>query len=71
MDFLLRRLMRGAVERGLAGDYLAWFGVAGAAWVFLRLRRRADPLVLRLPVSKGEQYLVTVRDPGPAAHQAT
>jgi len=62
VDLLLRRIMRLANSRALSGDDLAWFGVAAAAWFFLRIRRRAGGSVISVPMHPGDRIMVSVRD---------
>jgi hypothetical protein len=60
MDALLRRLVRAAVRRGLAGDWI-WLAVAAGAFVFRRALRSEDDLVHSLRIVPGEQILISVR----------
>jgi hypothetical protein len=62
VDALLRRLLRAAVRRGLAGDW-TWLAVAASAFVLRRALRPKDDLVHSLRLSPGEQILISVRDP--------
>ena len=61
MDALLRRLVRAAVRRGLAGDW-TWLVIAGSAYVLRRALRPKDELVYSLKIAPGEQILISVRD---------
>jgi hypothetical protein len=57
--------MRLANGRALAGENAAWFAVAAAAWLFLRVRRKRGAAVFSLPLRPGQQLLVTVREQQP------
>lgn len=61
MDALLRRLVRAAVRRGLAGDW-TWLVIAGSAFVLRRALRPKDDIVSSLRIAPGEQILISVRD---------
>ena len=61
MDALLRRLVRAAVRRGLAGDW-TWLVIAGCAFVLRRALRPKDEIVSSLRIAPGEQILISVRD---------
>jgi hypothetical protein len=63
VDALLRRLLRAAVRRGLAGDW-TWLAVAASAYILRRALRKKDDLVSSLRVSPGEQILISVRNRG-------
>jgi hypothetical protein len=68
VDALLRRLVRAAVRRGLAGDW-TWLAIAAGAFVLRRALRDRDDLVTSLKLVPGEQILITVHnydDPIPA-----
>lgn len=65
LDAILRRLMRQANSRALSGDYMAWFWVAGAAWFFLRARRRPPGQVFSVRMNPGDRMVVAVRDQVP------
>jgi hypothetical protein len=69
-DTLLRRLVRTGFRRGFAGEHWAWLVLAGSAWLLRRARTRPDPLVLSMPMTPGERYLVTISDPGAPAEPA-
>ena len=60
MDALLRRLLRAAVRRGLAGDW-TWLVIAGSAFVLRRALRPKDDIVSSLRIAPGEQILISVR----------
>ena len=73
MDALLRRLLRAAVRRGLAGDW-TWLVIAACAFVLRRSLADKGDVVSTLRVSPGEQILISVRaynDPPPAEATAT
>ena len=61
MDALLRRLVRAAVRRGLAGDW-TWLVIAGSAFVLRRALRPKDDIVSSLRIAPGEQILISVRN---------
>jgi hypothetical protein len=62
MDALLRRLIRAAFRRGLAGNW-AWLVFAAGTFVLRRtLSADRNDLVTSLKLSPGEQVLITVRD---------
>jgi hypothetical protein len=61
VDALLRRLLRAAVRRGLAGDW-TWLVIAAFAYVLRRALRDKDDLVTSLKLSPGEQILITVHN---------
>ena len=61
MDALLRRLLRAAVRRGLAGNW-TWFVVAVCAFVLRRSLNDKGGVVSTLRVSPGERILISVRD---------
>jgi hypothetical protein len=61
VDALLRRLLRAAVRRGLAGDW-TWIAIGISAFVLRRALREDKGIVETLTVSPGEQILITVRD---------
>ena len=61
MDALLRRLLRAAVRRGLAGDW-TWLVIAGCAFVLRRALRPKDDIVSSLRIAPGERILISVRD---------
>jgi hypothetical protein len=61
VDALLRRLLRAAVRRGLAGDW-TWLVIAGSVYVLRRALRPKDVLVHSLKIAPGEQILISVRD---------
>jgi hypothetical protein len=62
VDALLRRLLRAAVRRGLAGDW-TWLVIAACAYVLRRSLNDKGGVVSTLRVSPGEQILISVRDP--------
>ena len=62
MDALLRRFLRAAVRRGLAGNW-TWLIAAGAAFVLRRALNDKGGVVSTLKISPGEQVLISVRDP--------
>jgi hypothetical protein len=69
VDALLRRLLRAAVRRGLAGDW-TWLVIAACAFVLRRSLADKGGVVSTLRVSPGEQILISVRaynDPPPAS----
>jgi hypothetical protein len=61
MDALLRRLIRSAFQRGIAGNW-AWLVFAGAAFVLRRTLADNGGVVSTLKLVPGEQLLITVRD---------
>lgn len=71
MDFLLRRLLRAGVRKGLGG-YWYWFLVAGATFFLRRVLNDRTSAVSNVTLAPGEQVLITVRDPkaAPAADDA-
>ena len=60
MDVLLRRLVRAAVRRGVAGEHWAWFAVAATAFVLRRAMRPDRHSGLSVPVEEGERYEVAL-----------
>ena len=61
MDALLRRLLRAAVRRGLAGDW-TWLVIAACAFILRRSLNDKGGVVSSLRISPGEQVLISVRD---------
>jgi hypothetical protein len=61
VDALLRRLLRAAVRRGLAGDW-TWLVIAACAFVLRRSLNDKGGVVSSLRISPGEQVLISVRD---------
>jgi hypothetical protein len=67
MDALLRRLLRAAFRRGLAGDW-TWMLIGITAYILRRALKDKDDLVTSFRISPGDQFLITLRDPhAPAA----
>jgi hypothetical protein len=68
VDALLRRLVRAAVRRGIAGNW-AWLVIGLCTFVLRRVLADKGGVVSSLKISPGEQVLITVRDrndPSPA-----
>jgi hypothetical protein len=63
MDWLLGRLSRLGLRRGLGGEHAAWLVIALAALVLRRARRPGPPVTLSLPIKTGDRLLVTLVDP--------
>jgi hypothetical protein len=63
MDALLRRFLRAAVRRGLAGNW-TWLIVAGCTFVLRRALNDKGGVVSTLKISPGERVLISVREPG-------
>jgi len=61
MDALLRRLLRAAVRRGIAGNW-TWFAFAACAYVLRRALSDRGGVVSTVKVSPGEQVLISVRE---------
>jgi hypothetical protein len=61
MDALLRRLVRTAFRRGIAGNW-TWLVFAGAVFILRRTLADKGGVVETLNVVPGEQLLITVRD---------
>jgi hypothetical protein len=61
VDALLRRLLRAAVRRGLAGDW-TWLVIAACAYILRRSLNDKGGVVSALRISPGEQVLISVRD---------
>ncbi len=61
MDVLLRRILRAAVRRGLAGDW-TWALIAVCAYVLRRSLNERGGVVSSLRISPGEQVLISVRN---------
>jgi hypothetical protein len=62
MDAILRRLLRAAVRRGMAGDW-TWLAMALCLYVLRRtLRDDGGGVVSSLKLAPGEQVLISVRD---------
>jgi hypothetical protein len=61
VDALLRRLLRAAMRRGMAGDW-TWLVIAASAYVLRRALRDRGGVVSTLRVSPGEQILISVRE---------
>jgi hypothetical protein len=61
MDALLRRLIRAAFQRGIAGNW-AWLVFAGAVFVLRRTLNDKGGTISTLKLVPGEQLLITVRD---------
>jgi hypothetical protein len=66
VDFLLRRILKAGVRRGLGGQW-SWLVLAGAAYVLRRAINDSGAPVSTLKISPGEQLLITVREPGQPA----
>jgi hypothetical protein len=64
MDFVLRRIVKAAMRRGMAGNGVAWVVLAGAAFVLRRALNDTGGPVSKLKIAPGEQVLITVRDAG-------
>jgi hypothetical protein len=62
VDALLRRFLRAAVRRGLAGNW-TWLIAAGCAFVLRRALNDKGGVVSTLKILPGEQILITLRDP--------
>ena len=69
MDALLRRLLRAAMRRGMAGDW-TWLVIAASAYVLRRALRDKGGVVSTLRVSPGEQILISVREYNAAPAEA-
>ncbi len=61
MDVLLRRLVRAAVRRGLAGDWV-WLVIAACAFVLRRALNDEGDVVSSLRIAPGEKILISVRE---------
>jgi hypothetical protein len=61
VDALLRRFLRSAVRRGMAGNW-TWLLVAGCTFVLRRALNDKGGMVSTLKISPGEQVLISVRD---------
>jgi hypothetical protein len=62
MDAILRRLLRAAVRRGMAGDW-TWLALALCLYILRRaLRDDGGGVVSTLKLAPGEQVLISVRD---------
>ena len=61
MDALLRRLLRAAIRRGLAGDW-TWLVIAACPFILRRSLKNKGGVVSTLRVSPGEQILISVRE---------
>jgi hypothetical protein len=61
MDVLLRRLLRAAVRRGLAGDW-TWLVIAGCVYVLRRALNDEGDVVSSLRIAPGEKLLISVRE---------
>jgi hypothetical protein len=71
VDALLRRLLRAAVRRALAGNW-SWLVIAICAFILRRALNDKGGVVTSLRISPGEQVLISVRDAGaPATALAT
>ncbi len=67
MDAILRRLLRAAVRRGMAGDW-TWLAMALCLYVLRRtLRDDGGGVVSSLKLAPGEQVLISVREHSTAA----
>jgi hypothetical protein len=62
VDALLRRFLRAAVRRGLAGNW-TWLVAAAFAFVLRRALNDKGGVVSTLKILPGEQILITLRDP--------
>ncbi|HUC05931.1 MAG TPA: hypothetical protein VL961_11075 [Acidimicrobiales bacterium] len=60
MDAILRRLIRAAMRRGMAGDWV-WLLLALSAFLLRRALRSRDDLVTSITLTPGERVLITVR----------
>jgi hypothetical protein len=63
VNWILRRLIRSGLRRGLGREHWAWLLVAFAALAMRRARRRPDPVAFSLPISIGDRLLVSLSDP--------
>ncbi len=61
MDVLLRRLLRAAVRRGLAGDW-TWLVIAACAYVLRRALNDEGDVVSSLRIAPGEKIMISVRE---------
>ena len=61
MDALLRRILRAALRRGMAGDW-TWLVIAASAYVLRRSLKDKGGVVSTLRVSPGERILISVRE---------
>jgi hypothetical protein len=61
MDAILRRLVRAAFRRGIAGNW-AWLVIAGAVFILRRALADKGGTVTSLKLLPGEQVLISVRD---------
>jgi hypothetical protein len=61
VDALLRRFLRAAVRRGLAGNW-TWLIAAAFAFILRRALNDKGGVVSTLKISPGEQVLISVRD---------
>jgi len=62
VDALLRRFLRAAVRRGLAGNW-TWLVVAAFTFILRRALNDKGGVVSTLKISPGEQVLISVHDP--------
>jgi hypothetical protein len=62
VDFVLRRLVKAGMRRGLAGNGMAWVVLASAAFVLRRALNDSGGPISKLKIAPGEQVLITVRD---------
>jgi hypothetical protein len=63
MDALLRRLVRLATDRSLAGEGSAWFALAASTWLMRRARRRRRGVVSQMRLRAGDRLQVSLRGP--------
>jgi len=61
VDALLRRILRAALRRGMAGDW-TWLVIAASAYVLRRSLKDKGGVVSTLRVSPGERILISVRE---------
>jgi hypothetical protein len=61
VDILLRRLLRTALRRGLAGDW-AWLAILACVVVLRRSLNDKGGVVSSLRISPGEHVLISVRE---------
>ena len=61
MDALLRRLLRAAFRRGIAGNW-AWLVIALCTFIWRRILADKGGRVSSLKIAPGEQVLISVRE---------
>lgn len=69
MTALINWLYRTGLKKGSSGGHWSWFVVALGAHILRRDKERQRGSVVSMPISPGENVLVTLRDPSHVPQQ--